>query len=127
MLCRSMIRSMQSRARSSAKRFWTVIPITSSAATSGDGGTVRPSAFAVAAFEMGCLRCSENRPTLPPGQGVTRARDHRAIYCRVKHQCATGPLAFFQASMPPWMWQAEERPASCAACTAMDERSPKAQ
>ncbi len=40
---------------------------------------------------------------------------------------ASGPLAFFQASMPPWMWQAEARPASCAACTAIAERSPNAQ
>jgi thioredoxin-dependent peroxiredoxin len=42
-------------------------------------------------------------------------------------QCVSGPLAFFQASMPPWIWQAEARPASCAACTAIAERSPKAQ
>ena len=40
---------------------------------------------------------------------------------------ASGPLAFFQASMPPWMWHAVSRPASCAACTAIAERSPKAQ
>ena len=25
-------------------------------------------------------------------------------------QCASGPLAFFQASMPPWMWQARGKP-----------------
>ena len=36
-------------------------------------------------------------------------------------------LAFFQASMPPWRWQALASPASCAACTAIAERSPKAQ
>ena len=38
-----------------------------------------------------------------------------------------GPLAFFHASIPPSIWQAAVRPASCAACTAMAERSPKAQ
>src|SRR5206468_4205151 len=38
-----------------------------------------------------------------------------------------GPCAFFHASMPPWMWHAVAMPASCAACTAMAERSPKAQ
>jgi hypothetical protein len=46
---------------------------------------------------------------------------------RVLGQGASGPLAFFQASTPPPMWQAAVRPASCAACTAMAERSPKAQ
>ena len=35
--------------------------------------------------------------------------------------------AFFQASMPPCRWQAEASRASCAACTAMAERSPNAQ
>src|SRR5215471_2064303 len=40
---------------------------------------------------------------------------------------ASSPPAFFQASRPPSMWQAAVRPASCAACTAMAERSPKAQ
>ena len=39
----------------------------------------------------------------------------------------TGPSAFFQAAMPPSMWQAEVTPASCAACTAIAERSPYAQ
>lgn len=29
--------------------------------------------------------------------------------------CASGPLAFFQASMPPAMWHAVLIPASCAA------------
>ena len=38
-----------------------------------------------------------------------------------------GPPAFFQASMPPSMWQAAAMPAPWAACTAMAERSPKAQ
>src|SRR5262245_41123 len=42
-------------------------------------------------------------------------------------QRTSRPPAFFQASMPPWMWQAELSPASCAACTAIAERSPKAQ
>jgi hypothetical protein len=46
---------------------------------------------------------------------------------RVPGQRASGPLAFFQPSRPPSMWQAAVRPASCAACTAMAERSPKAQ
>jgi hypothetical protein len=46
---------------------------------------------------------------------------------RYDAQDASGPLIFFQAPMPPWMWQADERPASCAACTAMAERSPNAQ
>jgi hypothetical protein len=46
---------------------------------------------------------------------------------RVLGQGASGPLAFFHASMPPSIWQAAVRPASCAACTAMAERSPKAQ
>ena len=40
---------------------------------------------------------------------------------------APAAAAFFQASMPPWMWQADGDAASCAACTAMAERSPKAQ
>src|SRR5262249_57494842 len=44
------------------------------------------------------------------------------VYWRV-----SGPLTFFQASMPPWIWQAVASPASCAACTAMADRSPKAQ
>ena len=39
----------------------------------------------------------------------------------------TGPPAFFQASRPPWLWQADASPASCAACSAMAERSPNAQ
>jgi uncharacterized protein (TIGR02001 family) len=39
---------------------------------------------------------------------------------------STRPPAFFQASRPPSMWQAG-RPASCAARTAIAERSPKAQ
>ena len=37
---------------------------------------------------------------------------------------ASGPSAFFQAAMPPSMWQADVMPASCAACTAIAERSP---
>ena len=52
-------------------------------------------------------------------------RDERGA--RWAYQCRSGPLARFQASMPPWIWQADARPASCAACTAMAERSPKAQ
>ena len=39
----------------------------------------------------------------------------------------SGPPAFFQASMPPCRWQAEASRASCAACTAIAERSPNAQ
>ena len=40
----------------------------------------------------------------------------------------SGPCARFQASMPPSTCSgATIRPASCAACTAMAERSPKAQ
>ena len=35
-----------------------------------------------------------------------------------------GPPASFHAAMPPWIWQADVIPASCAACTAMAERSP---
>jgi len=45
----------------------------------------------------------------------------------VVDQCSTGPPAFFQAAMPPSIWQAEPMPASCAAVTAIAERSPKAQ
>src|SRR6185437_5987339 len=41
-------------------------------------------------------------------------------------QCAAPP-AFVQAAMPPSMWRAEARPCSWAACTAIAERSPKAQ
>ena len=37
------------------------------------------------------------------------------------------PPAFFQAAMPPSMWRAVTMPASCAACTAIADRSPKAQ
>src|SRR5262249_45887407 len=40
---------------------------------------------------------------------------------------STGPPAFFQASMPPAICAALARPASLAACTAIAERSPKAQ
>jgi hypothetical protein len=40
---------------------------------------------------------------------------------------ASLPPAAFQAPMPPWMWQARLMPASCAACTAIAERSPNAQ
>src|SRR5262245_44165199 len=36
---------------------------------------------------------------------------------------ASGPSAFFQAAMPPSMWQVDVMPASCAACTAIAERS----
>lgn len=39
----------------------------------------------------------------------------------------SGPQAFFQASMPPWIWQALVMPESCAAWTAIAERSPNAQ
>ena len=42
-------------------------------------------------------------------------------------QRASGPFTFFQASSPPWIWQAAVIPTSCAAWTAMAERSPKAQ
>jgi hypothetical protein len=37
------------------------------------------------------------------------------------------PLALRQASRPPWIWRAVVNPASCAACTAIAERSPNAQ
>ena len=37
------------------------------------------------------------------------------------------PPACVQAAMPPSMWRADVRPLSCAACTAIAERSPKAQ
>ncbi len=40
---------------------------------------------------------------------------------------ATGPPAFFHASMPPAMCAVLARPASLAAATAIAERSPKAQ
>jgi hypothetical protein len=36
----------------------------------------------------------------------------------------TGPPDFFQASIPPSIWAALARPASCAALTAIAERSP---
>lgn len=42
------------------------------------------------------------------------------------HSAATGS-ACFQAAMPPCRWHALASPASCAAWTAMAERSPKAQ
>ena len=35
--------------------------------------------------------------------------------------------AFFHASIPPWMCRVAASPASRAACTAIAERSPKAQ
>ena len=38
-----------------------------------------------------------------------------------------GAPAFLQLSMPPLMWQQLVSPASCAACTAIADRSPKAQ
>jgi hypothetical protein len=41
--------------------------------------------------------------------------------------CAIGPCARFQASRPPSTCSAARSPASCATCTAMAERSPKAQ
>jgi hypothetical protein len=62
-----------------------------------------------------------------------RSKDHVPIGKRKGRaevengQRASGPAAFFHASMPPLMWQAEVRPASCAACTAIAERSPNAQ
>ena len=62
------------------------------------------------------LRC-DVRPSAP--------RD--AVFTAGRRQSVTGPEAFFQASIPPWMWHAEDNPASWAACTAIAERSPKAQ
>jgi hypothetical protein len=60
--------------------------------------------------------------------------DDVLVCCALSPSCATerphrvsGPPAFFQASRPPWRWQALAMPASCAACTAMAERSPNAQ
>ena len=50
---------------------------------------------------------------------VTRQRSGPCI--------SQGPPAFFQAPIPPSIWRADARPASCAACTAMALRSPKAQ
>ena len=40
---------------------------------------------------------------------------------------ASLPSACFHAAMPPWMWHAVASPTSCAACTAIAERSPNAQ
>jgi len=40
---------------------------------------------------------------------------------------AIRPPATRQASIPPWIWRAPASPASCAACTAIAERSPNAQ
>src|SRR4029453_2156453 len=63
--------------------------------------------------------------------GISRRQlcDHATSTKQAGGECkrASGPLAFFQASSPPPMWHAVVRPASCAACTAMAERSPKAQ
>ena len=83
----------------------------------------------------------ENRQRLGPhlhvprrqGGPIPRVPRHRARggsvsgLTRSMPQRASGPPAFFQASIPPWMWQAAAMPASCAACTAIAERSPKAQ
>ena len=45
---------------------------------------------------------------------------------RAEAQLAAPP-ALFHAAMPPSRWRAEARPWSCAACTAIADRSPKAQ
>jgi len=62
---------------------------------------------------------------------IKHIASHLTIFCRYPQrlECyrTNGPSAFFQASMPPWMWQADAMPASWAACTAIAERSPKAQ
>jgi hypothetical protein len=56
------------------------------------------------------------------GRSAGRGRGHGVLGQRIR-----GPLAFLQASRPPSMCRDAVRPASCAACTAMAERSPKAQ
>ena len=66
----------------------------------------------------------------PAAGAKARAAGHESCgFCVFKRWSyrASGPSAFFQASMPPWIWQAVFSPASCAACTAMADRSPKAQ
>jgi len=66
------------------------------------------------------------RPPHPPF-GHLLPRGRRAPQCGPLHYRTSAPLALRQASMPPWIWHAEAMPASWAACTAMAERSPKAQ
>jgi Peptidase family S58 len=53
--------------------------------------------------------------------------DHFHASGTARRHRSTGPPAAFQAANPPCRWQAEDNPASCAACTAMADRSPKAQ
>ena len=67
----------------------------------------------------------------PVGSGktalVAALLDSAFIWSRSAPTSWSWPWARRQASMPPWMWQAAAMPTSCAACTAMAERSPKAQ
>ena len=68
----------------------------------------------------GVLRASEARAD----QAVSQP-DPALIDPNIRPRAA--PPAFFQAAMPPSRWRADLMPASCAACTAIAERSPKAQ
>jgi transposase len=73
------------------------------------------------------------------GQRVTQDRSSSTRGVAERNQARVGcrrgagaahvslPPIFFRAPILPWMWRAVAIPASCAACTAMAERSPKAQ
>ena len=98
----------------------------------------RRTATAAAAHDPApAARSGTSRPTPPdpapamPASTPTRAPTSSSSASisnpPINPQCVIGPSAFFHASIPPWMWHAEPRPASCAACTAIAERSPNAQ
>src|SRR5262249_8805873 len=93
----------------------------------------------VVTHEMGFARQVANRIVFMDEGQIVEMNEPEAFFNNPQHERtklflsqilverASGPSAFSQASRPPWMWHAVESPAPCAACTAMAERSPKAQ
>ena len=83
------------------------------------GGVLRPSAAradqAVPQPDPALSAGNAGRPVADPAAaiGQWRSRPAAQSFNSPAGQCASGPLAFFQASMPPSMWQAEasRRPA----------------
>ena len=71
-------------------------------------------------------RASAGRPAGPPYSTVRRKPKGVKIERPTPPQ-RDAPPAFVQAAMPPWMCRTEASPLSWAACTAMADRSPKAQ
>jgi hypothetical protein len=86
---------------------------------------VRPRGFLLA-----CRHCEEQRDEAIQKQDqqldcfASLAMTRFAGASNLGYDRASGPSALFQEAMPPSIWQAEVRPASCAACTAIAERSP---